>query len=235
MLTEKEINEQVNQIIEKGFTPKKSTPHELFSFVKSIGIRNLFIGSGDIFFFILFSLIAALLFGFGNVERNSIFAIIHTISPILYFLLFMISILKDKTANTFDIIMSCKYTLRHFIGIKMLCFAIAALLINAILSLLFDLRYDIGFLKCFALSASSLFVFSALLILILLKSTKLRSTFILIVLWITIGVFAIANPIANELLADLPVLVYGLVALLTLLLSGFLLKAFMRERKELCY
>lgn len=240
--SEIEIQNAIQTVCEKGL--KK--PEGLFSFLRlmygKFGIRTLFYGEYSIMALTLALFLCAflpLLFA----PQKAVFwqekspALVFAASPVLYMLLFGLSLLQERFSSVLELKMTCRYTVNHLLAARLLAFSLFGIALNALFLLFLNLRYGITFLQLFALSFSSLFLFSALLLFLLLRYGSVKAWVSMLCIWMLCTLIpTIFFPIAfRAFLTELPLLLLLAVGLFACLLSVKLMHSVANTRRNHLY
>lgn len=187
--TNEQIEKSVGIICHKGIE-KRDT---IFSFLKNmtlnLGIKNIFYGVYDV---MLISLIvtgavySAFFFWVNNLPHaeEKIYLFSFTFAPFMFALLFFLNFAKERSSDTFIIKMTCKYSFLHLLAYRMFVFSLLSVAANSIYILVLFSDFKISFVTVISLSLSALFVYSLLLIAMLIKFSTVKPVIALSVSWI---------------------------------------------------
>lgn len=195
-----------------------------------LGVRYLVAGQKEILF--LSAIAAAIGLGlFLPLLHRYLYSAVFLLSPGLYLLVFYLSYWKEWSSSTWQIIATCKITLRQLTAMRMVLFGGISLLVNtALLPLLTLVEGNVsGPLELLGLSYCSVFLF-ALLVLAFLPGRRQVIVGAPIFLWSLLAVLAVTVEAINLFLQNLPYLaVLGILAVL-LLLFGVRVKQYYHGR-----
>ncbi|MGL5346749.1 MAG: hypothetical protein ACRDA3_05325 [Peptostreptococcaceae bacterium] len=218
-----EIENQINNIVERGIKEKESFYSHIKNMYKEIGFRNLFHDLSELAFVgvLVISILAIFIKGImqeSHVSSESVYAYIFMISPILYFSTIVFSYANMKENNTYQVEMTCKYNTLQIASLRMLVCSIISILVNTLVIMIMSSK--IIFIKGIMISTSSLFVFSsiALYSLVNIKSTIKKC--VIVFGWIALnGLFYIIDVgTYNHLLSSIPTYIYGIVSICSMYL-----------------
>ncbi len=169
-ISEEERLSGENQKLFKAIKREKKTGFFEFlqDMVIGLGIRNVFRGVYDVLFITLTA--AALMFAlFRNSSGNyaydsSIYGIIFTSSPAVYFLFFLLSAVKERQDGIFEVKMTCRYTAVHVCAFRMFIAGIGCMTLNAAFTACAAEVSGEIFWGLMAVSFSSLFIFALIII-----------------------------------------------------------------------
>ena len=139
-----------------------------------LGLKNVFYGIGDVLFITL-SVAAAFFIVLANAAPslaqidNRIFGITFAASPVLYFIFFVISVIKEKSEGSYEVKMVCRYTAIHLVAFRMFAAGIGCLLLNTAAAAVVTNFAEVQFADILAVSFSSLFLFALVMIMSLLR------------------------------------------------------------------
>ena len=118
-------------------------------------------------------------------QKISLYGLVFLFSPLLYQILCLLSIWKEKQTNTYDVKMVCRYTVHHLSALRMLVFSCIAILANLIIVLMLERQLSITlFMQLILASISSLFLYAVISIALLIKSRKVNYSYLLLPVWI---------------------------------------------------
>lgn len=212
------MHNQIDQIVSVGVKRNES----FFTFVKSmyqqVGMRHLFSDRSE-FMFVLFIAITMLSIYFISPEpihtqADDLYAFVFLISPVL-FIIFSIHTYTNKIKNaTYEVEMACKFHVYQIIAFRMLIFSIMAMLVNSIMIFLIVTAYDdVQYFRAFMISITGLFIFSILFLYILMKRRSTATVMMTIIGWVAgnLLIRLMDNALYNNILMNVPLVVYGLV------------------------
>lgn len=215
---ESEIQQTINIICDKGIKKHETA----FSFIKNmttaLGFKTIFYGMYDVIF-IAFSVTAAVygavfypLINIPNNEEKIIFSTLLT-APLLFALLFILSFLKEKSSDTFNVKMACKYTVYHLLSYRMFVFSLLSVITNTFYLALVAVKFKINVVTVLSVSLSELFVFSAILTVLLTKLTPMKSILTLTSIWCAVNVlfYVISKTYFTEFIKAVPIIVWALI------------------------
>lgn len=190
----KEINFEIDNIIEQGLVKKQSFYSYLKNIYRQVGFRYLFHDGLEIALSIL--IISSILISIAisnNLQDiggiRGIYAYIFTVSPILYLTLSALHFIDVKQNKTYEIEMTCKYDIYQISAFRMLTFSIVSIMFNVIFIYIISYIYgNIDLLKAFIISIASLFIFSIIFLFMLNTSNSRCIKYLAILGWIGINI-----------------------------------------------
>ena len=234
--TRVEKNIAINDIIEKGLYPKKTLFQSILSLHNKIGFRYIL---GDISDIIVVTLLLSTLLNYVLLIYGSRNILNYTFmtSPIFYIILSLLTELKEKNLNMYELKMTCKYTLKEITALRLLYYSLLGIVFSSVASSLVILKFRIELLDIILVSLLGLSI-ASLLVIVIMKYVKPKYRyFIFFTQWILL--FVIPNNIfgsdLNDLLKDLPHIV---ILIIIFILSGiylFTIKKYFIEREGLIY
>ncbi|MCM3781399.1 hypothetical protein M3231_00280 [Neobacillus mesonae] len=228
---------EIERIVSKGLMPKRTLYISFRQMSSQLGWKVLFKDRAEIGLITLLGLLLMVLMGYAAGEQSnsesalSMSVVIFTMSPVLYFAIAVMFFVQLRSRDTYETEMVCKYSVHQLAAFRMLVFSLLSLAANIISILLLAVRIEgIDVIKSILMSASSLFVFSALFMYFQLHMSSLWSWLIAGMSWISVNalLYWMAGSAYEQLLNQIPVLVYG-----GLTIVGFIL--YVRHLKQLFY
>ena len=213
------IKSQINTIIAQGLKPKQSFNSYIKNMYKQIGIKNLFHDITELVFAVLSVLSIVVFIAISsstprNIDNGSIYSFIFMFSPVLYFVISLVSFINTKQKDTYDIEMTCKFNVYQLAAFRMLVFSVFCIIFNvSVLYLLYAIYKQINFLQAFMISVTSLFLFSTIFLYIIFKIHSRFTICFAIFAWVIInlGVATFSKEIYNMFLNRVPIYVYLIV------------------------
>lgn len=187
--TDIEVQQTINDICDR--TMKK--PHKILSFVHdmahNLGMRYIFYGTYDV---ILVSICVYLIAGFwlGNSiltnpsGKVQIYAVVFSLSPLLFMMLFTLSYWKEREANLYSLKMVCRYTVKHLLAFRMLTASVLGFACTTGYVLILCHLMRMEFVHVLSVAYASLFLFSIVMVQIVLSIESFLPVVILCVMWI---------------------------------------------------
>ena len=164
---------QADALIQAVRTERKTGFFEfLRDMLFGLGLKNVFYGIGDVLFITL-SVAAAFFIVLANSAASlaqaddRIYGITFAASPVLYFIFFAISVIKEKSEGSFEMV--CRYTAIHLVSFRMFAAGIGCLLLNTAAAAVVTNFAEVQFADILAVSFSSLFLFALVMIISLLR------------------------------------------------------------------
>lgn len=238
--TREEIEVQIAQITARGLRKRHSLFYYISDIYRNAGLRMIFHGVTDVVFIALMAA-AGIAAGFiasvfsGIYSDPQFHAALFTASPVVYILLCLLSFWKETLSGTYDLKMSCKYTVYHLSALRMLVFSCLSIIFNlCVVGVLCFLFQGLNFWKLFFISAASLFLFSVLLLFGLLNRDGRASTLIISGLWIagSLTAFACFGHAYEEFLQTMPLMVHIFVAAILIVCYGAEMARLLFRQKE---
>lgn len=241
--TNEQIEKSVGVICDEGIR-KKDT---LFSFLKdmtlNLGIKNIFYGVHDVMVISLVITCAAyslFLFSINNLPgaEEKIYLFSFAFAPFMFALLFFLNFAKEKSSDTFIIKMTCKYSFFYLLAYRMFVFSLLSVAANSLYILVLFSDFRISFVTVISLSLSSLFVYSLLLIAMLIKFSTVIPIIALSVLWVgaDLLLYVYSKDFLMRILKSVPLFVWMIiVAGAAILYFASLPKLISKRRNEYAY
>lgn len=241
--TNEQIKKSVENICNEGIK-KRDT---VFSFIKNmtlnLGFKNIFYGVYDVM------LIAVLITGAvysifylyidslpGAEEKIYLFS--FTFAPFMFSFLFFLNFAKEKSSDTFIIKMTCKYSFVYLLAYRMFVFSLLSVAANTVYILVLFADYKISFVTVISLSLSSMFIYSLLLIFLLIKFSSVKPVIALSVLWVAADIllYVYSGDLLMGILKSVPLFVWMIIVVCaSILYFNALPKLISKRRKEYAY
>lgn len=154
---------------------KQGVESFLWDIFCGIGVRQMFAGMADI---LLVSFCIAVLFLFFCLRMVGVgwitaYGAVFTSAPALYAAVFYLSIVKERQNETYDQLMSCKYTFFHLMTARMFFSSLLGLGCNLVYVLILGMECQADIPRLLAAAFASLMFFSLLLVLGIEKGRRI--------------------------------------------------------------
>ena len=230
--TEDEINTSIAVSIEKAYPKREGFLVYLSRLYRQIGLAFLLHGMWELFLLV----IAA--YGFGICSFDILsqpltarsYLPIILFSPLVFQLILLLSVLREQEQYTYEVEMTCKYTVYHVLALRMLIVSGFSILLNAVFCMIIFWENGMEVLvRMVFLSATALFAYSLLYVSLLMKNTRLIYQVLLYGLWLVGNMlFKLLLPKVYEYMVwQLPVVFHVFVWLLFAGMMGHKLSQFM--------
>lgn len=229
--TEEEINASIATSIEGAYPKREGILVYLGRLYRHIGLGFLMHGMRELFLLV----IAAYGFGICCYDKlsqtlaNQSHLFIILFSPLVFQLILFLSVLGEREQNTYEVEMTCKYTVYHVLALRMFLVSGFSILLNAIFcTALFWENGMTVLVRMIFLSATALFAYSLLYVSLLTKSARLIYQVLLYGAWLVGNVlFRLLLPMLYEYIVwQLPVVLHVFVWLLFAGIMGHKLSQF---------
>lgn len=234
----------IRRITKMGMAHRNSFAADFIEMYRNLGLRVLFHDMADVIFISVMAsafVLGCVLqnFGFRENHLGEIYTTVFTMAPTLYLLLCLLGFWKEKLSNTYDVKMSCKYTVCHLTAFRMLIFSCACILVNfAMVGLLFFAGLLPDFWQAFLITASSLFLFSILLLWSLFRKGGLAVSTIMAAAWVPTNIImhSFFSSGYEHFLLKMPLCLHiaVIVALVCLYCSGLKRLTLQQKERILC-
>lgn len=188
MPTHEEKERAIHTIVRDGLPHKQSILVAMPELFKTIGLRNLFWGTEDCIFLAIICAIAfALVFVLPITLYSGFqYLALFIISPLFYSLLHIITAWKELQNGTYEIKMTCHYTLRELTALRMLFFSGFSVILDVLLAGVVSCLPTTGgvsVLQLIGISLSALFLYGAVTMFVLIKGLSLTKQLAVPALW----------------------------------------------------
>lgn len=219
------IKEQIKTIVMTGMTPKESFYSHLKEMYKQLGFKYLFRDKSEIIFAMLLTTLILISIGLSakdyfEMDVGNVYTFIFISSPILYVVICLLSYLKLKQTNSYEVEMTCKYNVYQVAAFRMLVFSIVCLGINAgFISLMSASYQHVNFLQAFMISVSSLFLFSTISLYLAARIRSKLANYFFAVGWILMNLLiSVYSNAAYQLwIQHIPLYVYIILILVCMI------------------
>lgn len=167
-----ERREAINRIVEKGLSARRISGFPAMA--RSLSPRILFFGVKDCVVAAAVAAVLAYAAVIASAASGQNFAglVLFLLSPVFYILLYCLATGKELQENTWEIPMSCHYTLRHLTTMRMLYFGGFGAVADTLLAFFTSQSSGWPFLRMLGLSLSSLFLYASLSVFFLLRARR---------------------------------------------------------------
>jgi hypothetical protein len=237
MPSEEEKDRTIKRIVNEGVRGKTRFAPALSRMVKAIGFRYVFFGSSD-------AIVASVMLGavvlicaasvtMSNLlETDSACLTVSFLSPAVYAALCLLTEQKEKMLKTHEVLMSCRYNLRHLTAFRQLIIAAAGLVFAVIMASATWLFAPVSAYTdappLFVVSVSATLLYSALTLSVLLIGRAYWLRFTIPVLWCSlhaVPVLILGPSETNAQMEHLPTIAFGIVAMLSLVVFASEIRA----------
>lgn len=137
----------------------------LWDMFRGIGLGHLYAGMADILAVSFFIAVLCMYLGFRIVGGGLADACstVFTAAPVLYAAMFGLSMVKERQNQTYEQLMSYKYTFFHLLTARMFANSLLGIGLNLAYAAVMALRYSADFLRLAVTAFASLMIFSLLL------------------------------------------------------------------------
>lgn len=178
----------------------------------NIGVKQLYTGMAGVISiaFVITVLSAYLLLQIMLDKGESIYAAVFCSAPFLYAGIFVLSWMKERGSGCYELQMSYKYTFFHVLAARMLGECLLGFIFNGMYAFALALRYRADGIRLFAVSFSSLMLFSLLFAAGLLWGRGIRRALCCCAGWLLANLFSLlfVPEIYRRLLQELPVFLF---------------------------
>ncbi len=182
MPTEAEKKQSVSYIKKEGLVKKENLFSAVWKIYRSIGIKNIFFGVGDCVYIAL--MLSAVAFGFTlALDPNEFICAVSLVSPMFFISAQLLTMWKDSMAGTDELKAVCKYKPSHITAFRMLFFSSVSILLDIPAALIAS-KFNAGeFFGILLVSFCSLFVYSLLMVLVMVSFRSRAGEYILPFAW----------------------------------------------------
>ena len=217
--TTEEVDHAILTTIQKAYPKKENALVYLIKLYRQIGLEFLMQGIKEIFLGIILTYLLMFFWRSGTEMNmdNHTFLFVTVFSPIVFQTILVLSIIGKKEQHVYELEMTCKYTVHHVLLLRMFLTSGFCTLCNAgACIVVFKGEGMADILHMVFLSATALFAYSLLYLILLLRSSMWKHQVILYLVWSVGNILAaILFPTCYTFLAiDIPLIYHGIIWLL---------------------
>lgn len=189
-LSETEKEKAIQNIVRQGVVSPVDKIKEAVNVSRACSFRILFFGVQDCLFLGVLITVCLWLFLL-QFNIKTILCSVFALSPFAYISCFALATWKEHLVQLYEIKMSCHFTIRQVIALRMIYLSFGNMLINIIvLSLMVKTQTAvIPFWKTLGLSFTSLFLYGILMLLFQVKGQIYLSVSIPAIIWVLCNLF----------------------------------------------
>ncbi len=237
-LNKESMQAEIQMILQKGLDPKVSFWSYLVTMYKQVGLRFMFKDIVEILYTLIIActVIGAFILSSTkvvDVHQINLYTVIFIWSPITYFVMAYLFFIKQKRKPTYEVEMTCKYNLHQLAAFRMLVFSVISMIMNGLFIYVLLMDNEFSFFYSLLLSSSSLFLFALLFLYVQLHAKSRMSKYVLFFGWIVMNLIAsyFSSEIYLFVLKQIPIYIYGVIAIASVVLYVKSLKGLLVLRK----
>ncbi|GAA0783558.1 hypothetical protein [Hathewaya limosa] len=238
-----EINIQINEILDKGLKKEKGFFSYIISSIKEIGLKNIFHDKSELIFISIISLILfaiigghiALKFIYEKTYLYRLYGYIFMVSPIMYVMISLFSFINTKLKETYEIEATCKYNMYNLAVIRMFIFSIVGMILNSLLIvIIYFIFNNFSMIRAYAVSITSLFLFSTIFILTIVYLKKPIHKYLVIIGWILVNsiLMIVKSKLYMNFITYGPLYIHFIITAICIIIYLKALKKLIYVRKE---
>ncbi len=236
IISEEEKNKSIDFIISQGMPRPQTLSNCIPQLFKAVDIRTLFFGVGDCLFlaFLAFAMCIVPFSYTASGGENALCPAVFVFSPVLYGLLHLLTQWKERMSGTYELKMTCRYTLRQLTALRMLLFGgISIIVCVPVTSIFYSLSGGaVSLPRLMGVSFSALFIFAAVLLAAFISGKKRYISGVYAV-WTAVSVIMLnSGEKFGSLLLKVPVFLFYLTAVLALSVYLIEVRHYLFDRKE---
>ena len=183
-LSETEKEKAIQNIVQHGVVSPADKIKEILDVSRSCSFRILFFGVEDCLFLGILITIC-LWFFLLQFHTKTILCSVFALSPFAYISCFVLTTWKEHLVQLYEVKMSCHFTIRQVIALRMIYLSLGNMLINTIALSFFVQTQNtvIPFWKTLGLSFTSLFLYGIFLLFFQIKGRMYLSVAVPSVIW----------------------------------------------------
>ncbi len=237
LLTPEEQQRSIRTILRRGMPAPQRLTSALPELLRTVGVRGLFFGVGDCLFLALLGgmLMGTVFFSSVGAFLGAVSVLVFLLSPFFYGLLHLLTTWKEMMCGTYELIMTCRCSLRQLTVLRMLVFGGISAVLSAAGGIGLSVIYhgELSSLRLISISFSSLFFFAAAQLIAEWKSRAPRSCVIVPGIWIVLCVALLAmGEKAVVFMEAVPTAAFAMIAVLSLTCYVRTLKHYYFDPKE---
>lgn len=236
-LSEEEKSQSIQTILAIGIPEPQRLSSAIPSLLRTVGVRGLIFGVGDSIFLAILAAALLWVFLFSSLSGNNslLYILLFITSPFLYAALHLLTTWKEIMSGTYELMMTCRCSLRQLSALRMLVFGGAAVVLSMLAGagVAFVSSGDVSVLRCVSISFSALFLFAAAQLIVEWKWYAPKSYFAAPVFWLLSGlVLLLMGEKAESFLVNVPTFVFWIITLASLAIYCVVMKRFYFDSKE---
>lgn len=190
--TQEERERSIAYIVAAGMPQPRRLMTELPNLFHTVGLRGLFFGVWDCAFLALLASVVIWLgyLAVAGQERVVISLTLFVTAPIFWAALHWLSLWKERTGGTYELLMTMRCTIRQLTVLRMLVFGAVAVVLSVAVSAVVRMLIvgSPSMIRLCSLSFASLFLYAALCLLVEWRFPPRWGHLIAPALWIVLGV-----------------------------------------------
>lgn len=210
-----EVQQEINTICDLAVEKPPGVLAFVQDMARNLGLKYIFYGTYDA---ILVSVCVFLIavFWLGNSILTNpngevkIYAVVFSLAPLLFMLLFSLSYWKEREANLYALKMVCKYTVKYLLAFRMLTASVLGFVCTTVYVLILCHIMQTGFVHAMSVAYASLFLFSIIMVQIVLSRESFLPVAVLSAAWVLCNsiCFAVSVDIYSLLLRAIPTAIW---------------------------
>lgn len=221
MPSENEKEQSIQMIIENGLPQQKNLFSALLGLIKNIGFRRIFFGIESYLFLSCICAVAfAAVFALPMDDTHPFRYIgLFFVSPFFYFLLHGLTAWKELENETYEIKMTCHYTLRELTAIRMVFFGGFATILDVLFTGIVWCVPGNGMetLQLVGISLSALFLYGVATMTVLIRGWSFYKQFLVPAVWNLLCLLPLIFHInVEQMILRLPIGVVGIILTATI-------------------
>lgn len=231
-LSEKQVDQQIALIIQKGLPKRSSLRESIVHVVRDFPKRPFLFEPGEwLFSCILIVFMSYIVFSTTqnpNFKAPDFYSIIFALSPFVFIGLIGFSYMSKKMNGTLEIEMTMKYTVYQMLAIRMLFYSVIASIVNIGIIVVTAKFIQFDIFQAIAIALTGLFIFSAIFLLLVKGQFAAFKATVFSALWLlgNIALSKYETKAYGEVLIQLPSIVYITIALGAFILFIYALQQF---------
>lgn len=237
--TPEEQRAAARNIVKAGMPRRRPLAAEVADLCRSLGFGVVFRDMADVVFLSAMAAVCIFISLAENFSHSSdpdqAYELLFAMAPSVYLLLCLLGFWKERMSGTYDVKMSCKYTVCHLTAFRMLVFSCACIVMNlAAVGILFAAGLVTDYWQAFLVTASSLFLFSVLLLWSLFRGRGLAAPTLTAAAWVPVNLLlgALFGGGYGRFLREMPLWLHLTVALMLACLYCRGIGRLISEQKE---
>lgn len=237
--SDSDVQKSITQVCEQGLPQHTSIISFIRHMTRNLGIKRIFEGVYDAVV-IAFSLQMIIAVGLAyrlttdSCGAESLSIAIFSFSPVFFIFLYLLIAWKEREHCSYEIKMTCRYTVNHLLAYRMLLTSVGGILFISGYTILLCRFFYAPVLKMMALAYSSLFLFSVVFIKSIIVFSGLVPATVLSVVWI-LGNILLATFCENQYALFLDAIPFGVLALIDVILVVWTWVCTNQYLRRVCY
>ena len=237
--SDSDVQKTIAQVCEQGLPQHMTIISFICHMTRNLGFKRIFEGVHDAVA-IAFSLQIIIAIGLAyrltsdSCGAEFLSMVVFSFSPVFFILLYLLIAWKEREHCSYEIKMTCRYTVNHLLAYRMLLTSVGGILFISGYTILLSRLFYVPVLKMMALAYSAMFLFSLVFIKSIIVFSGLVPATVLSMVWI-LGNILLATFCANQYALFLDAIPFGVLVLIDVILVAWTWVCTNQYLRRVCY